>query len=117
MSWSDSAAAMGAITGLVRLPSLKNLSCWLRYRSLCPARFGQSGVVLLPLGPWQAEQTAALVAPSAAPSAGAEAAMLMPARAATNLHNFIPGAPLAVLELVPPVAGVPTGGELYTKLN
>ena len=36
------------------------------YTALWPASRGQSGLVLLPFGPWQAEHTADLVAPSAA---------------------------------------------------
>src|SRR5579863_7920209 len=63
MSWSLSPVASGRMTGLLRTPERNRRSCSAMYTALCPARRGQSGLVLLPFGPWQEEHTAALVAP------------------------------------------------------
>src|ERR1700722_3688448 len=52
--------------GLLRVPSRNIRNCSAMYTALWPARRGQSGLALLPLGPWQEEQTAAFVAPAAA---------------------------------------------------
>src|SRR5580692_9436255 len=65
MSWSDSALTIGIITGLARAPDLNMRSCSAMYTALWPASRGHNGLVLLPATPWQAEHTAALVAPSA----------------------------------------------------
>src|SRR5580658_3396878 len=63
MSRSDSIAPIGIMTGLLRTAALKRRSCSATYTAFCPASFGQSGLVLLPLGPWQAMHVATLVAP------------------------------------------------------
>src|SRR5579862_3170743 len=65
MSWSLSVLANGFIIGLLRTPDLNSRSCSAMYTALWPASRGQSGLVLLPFGPWHAIHTAALVAPSA----------------------------------------------------
>src|SRR4029077_17279534 len=65
MSWSESEVAMGIMTGFGRAPERNRRSCPAMYTALWPASRGQSGVVLLPFGPWHAAHTAALVAPSA----------------------------------------------------
>src|SRR4029077_18371148 len=49
-----------------RAPERNRRSCPAMYTAFWPASRGQSGLVLLPFGPWQAAHTAALVAPSAA---------------------------------------------------
>src|SRR5580704_12709020 len=53
---------------LSRVPARNSLSCSAMYTALWPARRGHWGVslLLLPLGPWQEEHTADLVAPAAA---------------------------------------------------
>src|SRR5688572_8107110 len=75
MSCSVSGSTMGFMIGLLRLPDLNISSCSRRYTAFCPARLGHSGLTLLPLGPWQAVQTAALVAPASAEPAPAGAAV------------------------------------------
>src|ERR1700721_2673378 len=54
--------------GLSRVPARNSRGCSEMYTALWPARRGHTGVSLplLPLGPWQEEHTAALVAPAAA---------------------------------------------------
>src|SRR5579883_2810648 len=64
MSWSLSPAAMGCITGFLRVPVLKRRSCSAMYTAFWPARRGHTGFWLLPFGPWQEKQTAARVAPA-----------------------------------------------------
>src|SRR5271167_4832301 len=53
------------MTGFARAPDLNMRSWPAMYTALWPASRGHRGLVLLPLTPWQAEHTAALVAPSA----------------------------------------------------
>src|SRR5580704_6435054 len=65
MSWSLRLAASGFMMGLSRTPERKRRNCSAMYTALWPASRGHSGLTLLPFGPWQDEQTADLVAPSA----------------------------------------------------
>jgi hypothetical protein len=61
---------MLSISGLTRTPALNSCSCSAMYTAFCPAIFGHCTVVLLPLGPWQAEQVVAFSVPaSTVPSA------------------------------------------------
>ena len=64
-SWSVRFATKGCIVASLRSPSRNALICFSRYASCCPARLGQSGLTLMPLGPWHAAHTAAFASPSA----------------------------------------------------
>src|SRR6185295_1127936 len=82
---------MFAITGymisLTRLRALNMASCSRMYAAFWPARLGHSGLLLLPLTPWQAVHTAALVAPASAEPLTASSAVaveVIPKPAKTN---------------------------------
>src|SRR4029079_19602253 len=86
MSWSVSGSTMGCMTGLLRFLALNMPSCSRMYTAFWPARLGHSGLELLPLTPWQAVQTAALVAPASAdPTTVPEEAAAAPVSAAAAM--------------------------------
>ena len=65
MSSSLSVAAIGCITGLLRVPVRKNTSCHCRKPSGWPASEGVSAIWEMPAGPWQGAQVSALASPAA----------------------------------------------------
>src|SRR5689334_10714763 len=96
-------AAMPAMIGLGRVPSLKCASCRLIYSACWPARFGFAGLTLLPSAPWQAAQTVltifcALARSGLAPGASADAhGAPTTAQVATSTNTLlIPRAPVAL---------------------
>src|SRR5215207_4804764 len=57
---------IGYMISLMRLRALNIASCSRTYAAFWPARFGHSGLLLLPFTPWQAVHTAAFVEPASA---------------------------------------------------
>ena len=73
MSSSLSVAAIGCITGLLRVPVRKNTSCHCRKPSGWPASDGVSAIWEMPAGPWQGAQVSALALPAARSTAATAA--------------------------------------------
>src|SRR5487761_2246400 len=70
MSASLRPAAIPLIMALVREPDLNAWSALIRYPACWPARFGQAGLTLAPVAPWQAAHVAARAFPAAASPCG-----------------------------------------------